>query len=199
MDPQDYYDSQGNLIPAGKSGTSFLSQWAGRLSKNLPSDFESDAPKNLASYGGGLASGVTKYGGGGALSGAGSSVFSQDLAKALAKGDYGSMGSTMGQGAIKGAAGQAVMSGLSEAVPFIGSLASKVSPYATPIAVGSSLFQQGKSGSLVDVLANKVAGISPTPPDRDLGRMAGDAIYQGAKQGYNWLGSHLPFGLPTWR
>ena len=65
--------------------------------------------------------------------------------------------------------------------PSMRGAAGKLAGKAGAVGVGTNLFMQGKSGSVVDQAVKKLPGIKANPKT-DLGKRAGDAISRAAKQ-----------------
>jgi hypothetical protein len=123
----------------------------------------------------------------GAVGGAAFSLLNDEVAKQIAKDNYGAASKAFATDVGTGMAVDAALQGGSQllrkaapsvaarALPFAGAAAR----VAGPVIAGAALFTQGLSGSALDTLANKGAKYIPglkTNPETDLARRASSAI-----------------------
>ena len=114
----------------------------------------------------------------GALLGASTSLLNPEVAKAVEKDRYGDAASAVARdvatGAITEAGIRAATPIAKKFVPGLVRAAAPVARFAGPVGVGATLFSQGQTGSLLDVLARKAANVAPADSKTDLGRRAGN-------------------------
>lgn len=120
----------------------------------------------------------------GALTGAAFSALNPDVARSIEQNQYGSAASNFAKDVAGGAITEAAIKKIAPAVGARAPLFNAVvkSPAAravAPIAAGFALFNQGRSGSLTDVITKKAANVIPglkPNPKTDVGRMAGNEL-----------------------
>lgn len=94
----------------------------------------------------------------GALLGSAASLADPEVAKAVARDDYGAAATTVGRDVAVGAATEALLKQAAKRAPAAAAvLNSPVARLAGPVATGAALFAQGAPGSLTDVLTRKAA------------------------------------------
>jgi hypothetical protein len=135
----------------------------------------------------------------GTAGGAALTLLNDEVAKALAKDDYKGAGIAAAKDVLGGAAVEAGLKNvatpaLQRAAPGV---AARVIPavttaarYGIPAAVGAGLFSQGRTGSALDILANKASTVVPglkPQPETDVGRRAGRTISNEARYVINSL------------
>jgi len=140
----------------------------------------------------------------GAVGGAAFSLLNDEVAKQIAKDNYGAAGKAFATDVGTGMAVDAALQGgsqlLRKAAPSVAAralpLAGAAASVALPAMTGAALFNQGRSGSALDTLVNKGAKYIPglkANPETDLGRRAASAIAN--ESGY-FLRSLLQGKLP---
>ena len=104
------------------------------------------------------ARGLVKENPRGALLGSAASLADPEVAKAVARDDYGAAAATVGRDVAVGAATEALLKQAAKRAPAAAAvLNSPVARLAGPVATGAALFTQGAPGSLTDVITRKAA------------------------------------------
>ena len=104
------------------------------------------------------ARGLVKENPRGALLGSATSLADPEVAKAVARDDYGAAAATVGRDVAVGAATEALLKQAAKRAPAAAAvLNSPVARLAGPVATGAALFTQGAPGSLTDVITRKAA------------------------------------------
>ena len=104
------------------------------------------------------ARGLVKENPRGALLGSAASLSDPEVAKAVARDDYGAAAATVGRDVAVGAATEALLKQAAKRAPAAAAvLNSPVARLAGPVATGAALFTQGAPGSLTDVITRKAA------------------------------------------
>lgn len=139
----------------------------------------------------------------GALLGSAASLADPEVAKAVARDDYGAAATVVGRDVAVGAATEALLKQAAKRAPAAASavLNSPVARLAGPVATGVALFSQGASGSLTDVITRKAAAnhIPFTPrlkadPKTDVAARASRWLQNEGQYILNRLGSgKLPY------
>ena len=94
----------------------------------------------------------------GTLLGSAASLADPEVAKAVARDDYGAAAATVGRDVAVGAATEALLKQAAKRAPAAAAvLNSPVARLAGPVATGAALFTQGAPGSLTDVITRKAA------------------------------------------
>lgn len=139
----------------------------------------------------------------GALLGSAASLADPEVAKAVARDDYGAAATVVGRDVAVGAATEALLKQAAKRAPAAASavLNSPVARLAGPVATGAALFSQGAPGSLTDVITRKAAA-NPIPftprlkadPKTDVGARASRWLQNEGQYILNRLGSgKLPY------
>lgn len=127
------------------------------------------------------ARGLVKENPRGALLGSAASLADPEVAKAVARDDYGAAAATVGRDVAIGAATEALLKQAAKRAPAAAAvLNSPAARLAGPVATGVALFTQGSPGSLTDVITRKAAqnpvsflpSVKPNP-STDVGARAG--------------------------
>ena len=144
----------------------------------------------------------------GAVTGAALSAANPEVAKQVERGQYGRAAETVGRDVVGGAVAEAALRraapAVARAAPAVARIAAPVlsaaAPVlnaATPVVAGAALFNQGRTGSLTDVLARKVSRVIPglkPDPETDLGRRAGNFLTNETAYAFGQLRSgKLPY------
>ena len=104
------------------------------------------------------ARGLVKENPRGALLGSATSLADPEVAKAVARDDYGAAAATVGRDVVGGAVTEALLKQAAKRAPAAAAvLNSPVARLAGPVATGAALFTQGAPGSLTDVITRKAA------------------------------------------
>ena len=94
----------------------------------------------------------------GTLLGSAASLADPEVAKAVARDDYGAAAATVGRDVVGGAVTEALLKQAAKRAPAAAAvLNSPVARLAGPVATGAALFTQGAPGSLTDVITRKAA------------------------------------------
>jgi hypothetical protein len=94
----------------------------------------------------------------GTLLGSATSLADPEVAKAVARDDYGAAAATVGRDVVGGAVTEALLKQAAKRAPAAAAvLNSPVARLAGPVATGAALFTQGAPGSLTDVITRKAA------------------------------------------
>lgn len=137
----------------------------------------------------------------GAAAGLALSALNPDVAKALKDNNYQNAALSIGRDVGLGAATEAVIKLAGKYTPALTRTIAPFAAVAAPIVTGSSLFMQGKPGSLTDVLTKKAAAnpVSWLPavkanPKTDIGARASRAISNEARYALSeLLRGRLPY------
>lgn len=120
---------------------------------------------------------------GGALAGAALAATNPEVARQVERGRYRQAARTVARDTALGAVAEAGIRAATPLVqryaPAVARVAAPVARVAAPVAVGAALFNQGRTGSLTNVLVDKASRQVPglrSNPQTDLGRRAGNEL-----------------------
>lgn len=148
------------------------------------------------------ARGLVKNNPRGAVLGSATSLVDPEVAKAVARDDYGAAATAVGRDVLAGAATEAALKQAATRTPALAAaLNSPAARFAGPVATGAALFTQGAPGSLTDVVTRKAAqnpisflpSVKPNPKT-DAGARASRWLSNEGRYIMNQLGAgRLPY------